>query len=155
MSNESEKETRNGKSDGLILSDPMGSPKKWALSLLVSCMAVAMVLSFASFHWLYTEYFNFAANEKNFKQRSKELDEELARKKQDVAALIKGFKERFESATNELAMAIQSQEADLQRLKSEKDSLVDAARQYESVSKAVGITNDFAIQMLIENGEVA
>ena len=137
MANETENETGNGKSDGLILSDPMGRPKKWAVSLLVTCMVVAMVLSFASFHWLYTEYFNFAANEENFKQRSKELDEELARKKQDVAVLIKGFKERFESATNELVMAMQSQEADLQRLKIEKDSLVDVARQYESVSNAL------------------
>ena len=44
MANETEKATGIGKSDGLILSDPMGRPKKWVVSLLVTDFAIQMLI---------------------------------------------------------------------------------------------------------------
>jgi hypothetical protein len=157
--------------------DPLGKPKKKALFILVAGMVVAMVFVFAAFHWLYTEYFNFAANkaerhqelanikkmcaelertskerrlaveaefsqrqasnEKNFVKRSKEIDEELSRKKQDFATLMRGIEDRFHTKTNELASAIHLQNTELQRLIKEKESLADMSRQYESISNAL------------------
>lgn len=161
----------------LIQADPLSKPKKWAVLVMVAGMVTTMVVVFAAFHWLYIEYFNFAAskseriqelseimarraeiereskerllaaesefsnkisaNEEFFKQRSKELEEELTRKKQDISILIRGFKERYDTTTNELANTIQFQKMELQRLMTEKESLVDMSRQYESISNAV------------------
>ena len=92
------------------------------------------------------------AIEEEHRKRSKELDDELTRKKQDFSSLIKGFKERYDSTTNDLASAIQAQKAELQRLSAMNDSLLDVGRQYESVSKAVIVSNRFGYQPFIING---
>ena len=177
MANEVELKTKNSESKDLQLFDPLSKPKKLSVAVFVIGMVAVMVLVFAAFHWLYTEYFNFtatkaermqelsdikarcaeteresqkrilaaadefsrkwAANEESFKKRNRELEEELTRKKQDFATLIKGFKERFDATTNELASAIQIQNTELQRLMKEKESLPDMSRQYKSISNAV------------------
>ena len=92
--------------NGLTLSDPLSKPKKWAVGLTVCIMILMMLATFAVFHWLYSEYFRFSANKAacvqelaDMKARCSDLDEELARKKQDFASLIKGFKERYDSTT--------------------------------------------------------
>ena len=54
-------ETKESKSDNLLQADPLSKPKKCVVAVLVTGMAVAMVLAFAAFHWLYTEYFNYTA----------------------------------------------------------------------------------------------
>ncbi len=177
MGREGRMETKESRSENLLLADPLSKPKKCVVAVLVTGMVVAMVLAFAAFHWLYTEYSNYTANkaqriqeladikarcaeteresqerllaaadefsrkqtanEEAFKKRNRELEEELARKKQDFATLIRGFKERYDTTTNELANAIQVQKMELQRLMAEKESLTDMARQYESSSNAV------------------
>lgn len=182
MTSESKMGTKENKSENLLQADPLSKPKKCVVAVLVTGMAVAMVLAFAAFHWLYTEYFNYTAskteriqeladikarcaeteresqkrqlaaedefsrkltaNEEAFKKRNIELEEELTRKKQDFATLIRGFKERYDTTTNELANAIQIQKKDLQRLMKEKESLADMSRQYESISNAVIIAID-------------
>lgn len=177
MTSEDRMETKESKSDNLLQVDPLSKPKKLAVAVFVIGMVAVMVLAFAAFHWLYTEYFNFTAtkaermqelsgikvrcaekeresqerilaaadefsrkqtaNEESFKKRNRELEEELTRKKQDFATLIKGFKERFDATTNELAGTIQIQNTELQRLMKEKESLADMSRQYESISNAL------------------
>ena len=77
------------------------------------------------------------AIEEEHRKRSKELDDELTRKKQDFSSLIKGFKERYDSTTNDLASAIQAQKAELQRLSAMNDSLLDVGRQYETGRNAL------------------
>ena len=170
-------ETKESRSENLLLADPLSKPKKCVVAVLVTGMVVAMVLAFAAFHWLYSEYSNYTANkaqriqdladtkarcaeteresqerlraaadefsrkqtanEEAFKKRNRELEEDLTRKKQDFATLIRGFKERFDTTTNELASAIQIQNTELQRLMKEKESLADMSRQYKSISNAV------------------
>ena len=47
-------ETKESKSENLLQADPLSKPKKCVVAVLVTGMAVAMVLAFAAFHWLYT-----------------------------------------------------------------------------------------------------
>jgi chromosome segregation ATPase len=163
--------------NGLTQFDPLSKPKKWTVGLTVCIMILMMLATFVAFHWLYSEYFSFAASksasiqkladikamcseaeresksrivaaeeefsrkknaiEEIHRNRSRELDEELDRKKKDFASLIKGFKERYDSTTNDLSVAIRAQEAELQRLSTMNDSLLDVRRQYETVSNAL------------------
>lgn len=70
----------------LLKDDPLKKTKKITLGSLVIGISVAMVMAFASMHWICSEYFNFKANENDSLKsledlRAKYLEEESAAKK--------------------------------------------------------------------------
>ena len=69
-------EIKESKSDNLLQVDPLSTPKKLAVAVFVIGMVAVMVLAFAAFHWLYTEYFNFTATKA---ERMQELSDIKAR----------------------------------------------------------------------------
>jgi hypothetical protein len=48
--------------NGLTQFDPLSKPKKWTVGLTVCIMILMMLATFVAFHWLYSEYFSFAAS---------------------------------------------------------------------------------------------
>ena len=67
--------------------DPLIKTKKIAAAIIVTIMVVAMILVFASFHWLYIEYSRYAENknalENTFEERRKEIINDIERHKQE------------------------------------------------------------------------
>ena len=62
MQSEAKMETSGNRFETLLQTDPLVKPKKMAMMALFSVMVATMVLAFAAFHWLYAEYFSYAAS---------------------------------------------------------------------------------------------
>lgn len=173
--------------NGLFKKDPLQKPKKITIGFLVVGLAFLMVAAFASFHWIYSDYFQFKANEAaelkhleevgnkariveetadkkaaateerckervskteaESKKRIATLDAEyekkhsvaengLAKKKADLALLLKNYQERFNLVTNDLEKTLSQKRNELAELKRQIGLLPDLNQQCMSASNA-------------------
>lgn len=74
----------------ILKDDPLNKPKKITVAAVVLMLAILMVLTFASFHWICVDYFSFRANEGDAR---KQLDELRARYVDEEAAANKRLEE--------------------------------------------------------------
>ena len=79
----------------ILKDDPLNRPKKITVAAVVSMLAILMVLTFASFHWICADYFSFKANEGDARRQ---LDELRTRYVDEEAAV----KKRLEEAENKV-----------------------------------------------------
>lgn len=77
-------------SEDILKDDPLKSPKKALFAGVILGMAVLMVCTFASFHWICTDYFAFKATEN---EARKQLDGIRARCEQEESAAQKRLAE--------------------------------------------------------------
>lgn len=94
-------------SEELLKQDPLAKPKKITIGICVALMAVVMAGTFASMHWILSDYFQFKANESEVRSRLDadrtrcEVEEQNA--KQRMAEEEQKVKQRIESLDSEYA----------------------------------------------------
>lgn len=82
----------------ILKDDPLKNPKKITVAAVVTVIALMMVFTFASFHWICADYFSFKANEGDARRQ---LDEVRDRYADEVSAAKKRLAE-VEEKTNAL-----------------------------------------------------
>lgn len=94
-------------SEELLKQDPLAKPKKITVGICVVVMSVVMAGTFASMHWILSDYFHFKANESEVRSR---LDADRARcedeeknSKRRIADAEKMAKQRVEALDLEYA----------------------------------------------------
>lgn len=116
----------------ILKDDPLKNPKKITVAVVVIVIAVMMVFTFASFHWICADYFNFKANEVDARRQ---LDEIRARYSDEVSAAKKRLKEVEEktkaSEEDALRRAKTSENDALKRIQVAEQSSKDRIRALE------------------------
>ena len=116
MANEVEVQTKNGETKDLQLFDPLSKPKKLVVAVFVIGMVAVMVLAFAAFHWLYTEYFNFTATKAERMQELSDIKARCAETERESQKRILAAADEFsrKRAANDAAFKKHSKELNIE-----------------------------------------
>jgi chromosome segregation ATPase len=128
-------------SDDILKDDPLKKPKKITVGVCVSVLAVATVATFASFHWVCSDYFRFKHTEQDAIKRLERLvasyAEEEAAARSRLAEVAAKSKESESAAIKKAKDAEDTSEAKIAQSEKRAQERIDAIdSEYEAKRKA-------------------